>query len=452
MKRFFFGLCFVLALAGGRLWAGETDAKPALRLVFWEEADIVEPFDKIVFRAEPLQALPASVGYPDMQFGCEVPREDGSAWVYGWHMLNWADRERRTLEVIRCVTIDGVHFSDAQPVVRFVDKGWQGYANIVRRPTDGALFLFPWTAGKLQAYRSLDGQQWELLSKEVYKGHDAMCIFWYPQWNEFVNVQNFLQPFSKRYPDSIGSPRRVASFRRSKDGVEWTSFSPEFLQGQPYWTPDADDPVDLEFYRSIVFPHLGRYAMLIQDYLAPPPEANSRRATTKHGPASQVEWAISRDGLSWKRPYRELDAIETAGGIPLQGPMIRDGMLRFYHPGGGVVGLPEDRIFYATCRGNGEFSTPPLVMPEHGLCVNADIRYRPSEGTTGRAYLMAELRDENGTVIPGYERAKCLLANQDGHALPLRWDGADGSALAGHTVRLRFYLREAKIYGVTGAE
>jgi hypothetical protein len=277
-----------------------------------------------------------------------------------------------------------------------------------------------------------------------------MCVFWYPPWQEFVNVQNTLQPFPKRYPDNVGSHRRVASFRRSKDGVQWVTFSPPFLQGAVLWTPDADDPADLEFYRSIVFPHLGRYAMILQDYLAPPPEANSRRATTKHGPRSHAEWAISRDGLNWQRPHRETDATANVAGLPVQGPLVRGGVLRFYAPGGKVSGLPADRIFYVTCRANGEFSTPPLVMPPSGLLLNADVLCGPQEGTAGRAYVMVELRDLDGAVIPGHERARCVIANRDGRALPLRWDDADGGALVGRTVRLRLYLRDAKIYGVTG--
>jgi hypothetical protein len=418
-------------------------------LLFWDEADIAEPFGKIVFGAEPLRADREAVGFPDMQYGCEAPRDDGSTWVYGWRMANWADCPHRTLEVIRCVTADGLHFTGAETVGAWTNKDWQGFANIVRRPTDGALFLFPWSAGVLQVFRSMDGRQWQQLTDHAYTGHDAMCIFWYPPLGEFVNMQNTLQPYPKRYPDNIGAYRRVASFRRSKDGVQWTSFSPAFLGGADLWTPDADDPADLEFYRSIVFPLQGRYAMLLQDYLPPPPEANSRRATTKHGPRSHVEWAISRDGLNWKRPYRQTDATELVGGLPVQGPMVRGGLVRFYSPGGSVAALPEDRIFYVTCRANGEFTTPPVVMPATGLCLNANVLYRPNEGTTGRAYVMVELRDENGVVIPGYERGKCLLANQDGRALPLVWGDAGGSALAGRAVRLRIYLRDAKIYGLT---
>jgi hypothetical protein len=94
-------------------------------------------------------------------------------------------------------------------------------------------------------FRSDDGRHWQALTEKAYGDHDAMCIIWYPPWNEFLNFQNTLQPFPKRYPDNVGAHRRVASFRRSKDGVHWDSFTPPFLQPERLWTPDANDPVDL---------------------------------------------------------------------------------------------------------------------------------------------------------------------------------------------------------------
>ena len=86
-------------------------------------------------------------------------------------------------------------------------------------------------------------------------------------------------------------------------------------------------------------------------------------------------------------------------------------------------------------------------MSSGGLALNADSRWRPNE-SPGQAYIIVELRDEQDRVIPGYERAKCLFENVDGHALLLRWGEKDGSNLAGSTARLRFYLRDSKIYGV----
>ena len=422
-----------------------------LPLLFWEPQDITDPFGRIEFRAEPLQNLGAATGYPHMQYGCEVTRAEGGSFIYGWRVQNWADTDNRELEVVRCATEDGITFFDEEVVYSHGGTAWQGFANIVRRPDDGAIFVFSWAAHRLYVFRSDDGKSFTLLTEEAYAGHDAMCVTWYPPFGQFLNYQTVTQPYPKRYPDNIGDLRRVLSFRRSADGVRWESFSPSFLGGEELWLPDSADPADLEFYRVVVFPHLGRYAMLLVDYMPPPAEANSRRATTKHGPSYMAEWAISRDGLNWNRSFRDTNAYMSQFWLALQGPLVRDGVLRFYHPDGRIAGLPSDRIFYATCRANGEFSTPSFSMPAEGLVLNAHAMYREVERPSGQAYIMAELRDGGGEVIAGYERTKCLFEDCDGRELPLVWEGKNGSEFAGKQVRIRFFLRDAKIYGITSA-
>jgi hypothetical protein len=434
-------------------WADEpSSARP---LVFWNADDVVDVAgSRLIFGAEPLRHGGQATGYPEgAQYGCRVPREDGSQWIYFWRLANWQDPAGRTVEVLRATTKDGLRFENTQTVFREVNPKWQGFVNIVHRPPrnaqSGSLFLFSFSAGSLYVYQSADGAEWKLLTTSAYQEHDACCVIWHPQLNALVNYQHTLQPWpAKRYPDNIGAHRRVISFRRSDDGVKWETFSPPFLDGKRLWTPDDDDPVDLEFYRPAVFGHAGRFAMLLLDYIAPPPEANSRRLVTKHGPRAAAEWAQSRDGLNWRRAHRDLDATEHFTWAAVQGPLVLDRRLRFYSSSGQIAELPHDRIFFVSSRGNGEFSTHPFTMPKAGLRLNAEVLFQPGEGA-GRAYLMAALVDERGNPIAGFERAKCLLENVDGRDLPMVWQGADTASLAGRTVRLRFYLRDAKLYGVT---
>jgi len=425
------------------------EAAGTVYLPFWDRHDVEDVVGPIFFRAEMLQKEGLAEGYPAMLFGCEVPREDGAAWIYGWKLTNWQNRETRTVEVVRAATRDGRTFTEEETVFAEMNRDWQGFVNLVYRPTDGHIFLFSWSAGRLVVYESANGTEWKKLTDEAYVGHDAMNVIWYPPFGELVNFQNTLIKANKRYPDNINEYRRVVVFRRSKDGVRWEDFSPPFLNGKKQWTPDEEDPVDLEFYRSVVFQTEGRYAMLLQDYYAPPAEANSRRKTTKHGPRSEVEWAISRDGLNWNRAFREIDATEQVGVLAVQGPLNREGMLRFYERDRVITSVTEGRIFYVTGRGNVEVATPGFVMPAKGLKLEADVRYKGYEGETGRAYLMAEIRDDSNQVIPGYEREKFLLENRDARALPLEWEGKNGSELAGKSVRVRFYFRDAKLYSVS---
>lgn len=442
-----------LAVASVYIWISfiANADSTSLPLLFWDAADIEQPFGEIRFDAEMLENEGRATGFPDMQYGCEVPRSDGAAWIYGWHIRNWDDTEHRVIQVVRCSTRDGRTFDGEEVVFEYERSQWQGFANFVYRPTDGAIFLFSWAEwpGKLHVFRSDNGTDWKLISDNALQGHDASCFFWHAPTQKIVNIQTIVQPYPKRYPDNIGERRRVLSFLRSEDGMTWEAFTPEFLGGATLWTPDARDPADLEFYRVVVTPLQGRYALLLNDYMPPPSEANSRRAITKHGPPYKSEWAISRDGLNWKRPFRETNAFEQQFWLALQGPLFREGRLRYYKPDGSIASLPDDRVFYATCRDNGEFSTPSFTMPAGGLTLNAFARYRQAEGNVGQAYIMAELRDATGKTISGYEREQCLFENVEGRALPLKWADKSGGDLAGQSVSLRFFLRDAKIYGVS---
>ena len=47
-----------------------------VHLLFWDAGDIADPLGAIRFGAEVLENEGRAEGYPDMQYGCEVPRGD----------------------------------------------------------------------------------------------------------------------------------------------------------------------------------------------------------------------------------------------------------------------------------------------------------------------------------------------------------------------------------------
>jgi hypothetical protein len=65
-----------------------------------------------------------------------------------------------------------------------------------------------------------------------------------------------------------------------------------------------------------------------------------------------------------------------------------------------------------------------------------------------QAYVMVEMLNQEGRVIPGYEKENCVFRDVDAPDLPLIWAGKNGATLAGKTVQLRFYFRNARIYAV----
>jgi hypothetical protein len=87
----------------------------------------------------------------------------------------------------------------------------------------------------------------------------------------------------------------------------------------------------------------------------------------------------------------------------------------------------------------GTLTTRPVLFRGRYLFVNANAL----EGE-----LRAEVLDEAGHVIEPYSRANCIPARSDNTLQEIRWKGAaDGlGRLAGKPVKLRFYLRWAKLY------
>ena len=61
---------------------------------------------------------------------------------------------------------------------------------------------------------------------------------------------------------------------------------------------------------------------------------------------------------------------------------------------------------------------------------------------------MVEILDENGRVITGFEKEKCIIQDKDDLRIPLAWEKRTTSELAEQTVRLRFYFRDATIYSI----
>jgi hypothetical protein len=210
-------------------------------------------------------------------------------------------------------------------------------------------------------------------------------------------------------------------------------------------TPDADDPPDLEHYRGIGFWYHDRGYMLVLNYAASP------LAPRKHGPQLDTEWWVSRDGLRWDRPYRDVHALGDSfpGAVCItHNPLVIDGMLLF-HFGRQLLGLPQDRISYVGARANVEFSTRPFPMPEADLDLNAAVPSPERAFAKPQAYVMVAVWDDQGQVVPGFEPEKCVLQNADRIDLPLRWNGKSARELAGRTIRLCYYLRSANIYAVT---
>ncbi len=105
----------------------------------------------------------------------------------------------------------------------------------------------------------------------------------------------------------------------------------------------------------------------------------------------------------------------------------------------GVARLPRGRLVARTAGDElGVLMTKPFVVEGRRLQVNADAR---------RGLLKVEVVATDGEKIPGFACSECQGVTANGFDLPVSWSRkSDLQELLGKTVRLRFYLREARLY------
>jgi hypothetical protein len=92
-------------------------------------------------------------------------------------------------------------------------------------------------------------------------------------------------------------------------------------------------------------------------------------------------------------------------------------------------------------RTGGDLITKPLKFDGRALELNF--------ASSAAGGIRVEIQDEGGKALPGFALADCPPIFGDSIARQVTWsDGADVSALAGKTVRLRFVLEDAHLYAL----
>ena len=455
--------------------------------LFMHEPDIENISGRVSFVSNPAQPLQQRSGTSMDHTYATARQADGSWMAYGMYVLGGDDHASKPSSsyiACRASTLDGHTFIEAQqrpwdegtgPFLRFDKEGQpnrmlqQSFAYNAR--VGEVLLLYserynPKGNGfALNAFKSTDGLNYSAVAKNpVFYGQDALQVMWDPRSGDYLCYQVSFQPWKKKYPDNAQQGRRVITIRRSHDGVTWTpqwndwTLGPDFPR-ELMLTPDANDPVDLEYYWFSPFPYEDRYVGIVSLYEPCPPEVNPRNPDKPdaHGPYLGYEWWVSDDAIHWKRPYRQQylglepgDTSVHAQGVflaPPGNPVFANGEILF----DGTWGVKEDRIAGAAAGPNAEFSTHKFSMPAARLFLNATARWVGQKETVflqRQAYIMAELLDSEGRTIPGYQKENCVFGDVDGSDLPLVWLGKSGADLAGKVVQLRFYFRNARIYAV----
>ena len=287
--------------------------------------------------------------------------------------------------------------------------------------------------------------------------------------------QKFPQPFSP-------SQKRYMGRMESKDFVNWTD--PNYLAHGP----DQTDPVGMDLFEPSPF----QYSEASYVYL------NAAAWYDEFTDQTWVRLGSSRDNLIWqwvgeRRPFipnghqGTWDSMmihpifvppviyqdevyfyytaKTTKERPYRGIGKNDGALaKAGHPGGYEdfclfsVGLAKLRLdgFVSLVAGvgTGSFTTRPIQFSGSKLELNVNAATtigatrEPTEITPDLDYgVRVEILDERGRVIPGFALEDCDPIREDNVRYPVTWKGSsDVGQLADKPIKLRFYLRFAKVY------
>ncbi|MBL8179667.1 MAG: hypothetical protein JNK48_33620 [Bryobacterales bacterium] len=357
--------------------------------------------------------------------------------------------------------------------------------------------------GPHRVWTSPDGIHWKLDERLVtgLRAADTQpSWFWDPRVRRYIG-------YSREWvrDRSIGFGARHASYNESDDMFRWDSMQfvlgPDerdaaagapmliderkiVVQGEDVLPPArrraggqignaSQDAVltpvtPLDFYGPGVFPYEGVYLALIPVFYHWAGEGITTVPST-----FDVQFAVSRDGRNFTRPGPRAPFLRTgpAGSFdskmiyPALRPVRMGNELWIYYTGTNhdhssrvdpQSPKEEVAISRAVMRVDGFVSadadyeggsilTPPLRFTGSRLELNVD--------TSAGGVVRVEIQEESGKPVAGFAMHEALETTANDVKAVARWkNGADVTALAGKTVRLRFLMRSAKLYAFQFAE
>ncbi len=296
----------------------------------------------------------------------------------------------------------------------------------------------------LGAAISPDGVRWS--APHAYNvmqgGFDTHnTFFWDPQYGSYVAYVRRWQ-YGKRHIARATSP----------DFFHWSN--DETVMG-----PDERDAPDEDFYTPACF----RLKEVRNVYIMVTGVFDGKKNIVT------PQLAVSRDGINWTRfrqpfiPFGEPGAWDDAGGWPSAREIPAGEHQLFYYQGVraahadpddqhgqsgvGVTRIKRDRYIGLSAPDEGTVTTRPVRlthhaarMPERGvLTLNA-------EATNGQ--IRVEVLDANGNPVPGFTRDECVPFTGDELDVCVRWqDHPNLYPVIGKPVKLKFYLKNATVYG-----
>ncbi len=300
-------------------------------------------------------------------------------------------------------------------------------------------------------YISADGLRWTgvetnpFLTEGPFDSHNT--LLWDQQSQRYVVYLRAVDP-------AVAGPffRGRRAIRRS-ESVDFRRWS----QPKLVVTADNQDPTDIHFYTNAAV----KYFRADNAYLMFPmilhQDRKHPRSLSSNAGTSEVQFASSRNGLKWNRPFRQafispgLDERNWVDRNPIMGQgIVQTGPNEISMYYSELYYSDETRIRRCTLRtdgfvsvgapnvGWGEFTTHPLVFSGRELELNYS--------TGGGGSVLVELQTPSGEAIQSFALNDCYEIFGDTTAGFVRWKQQDLGMLAGKPVRLRVKLRDAQLY------
>jgi hypothetical protein len=322
----------------------------------------------------------------------------------------------------------------------------------------------------LYRFRSRDGKEWQPFDGPIELETSDSCFIYRQEDGTYVSYHKFEVPAFPGgvTPWDIGDGGvRLIGRRTSEEGSSWSDPTRLVL------APDWRDPADMQLMELCPIQVPGGYLATVTVY-------------HNHTQQIDLQWAASRDGITWWRPDRR-PALpnpplgEWGGGMiwPMLAPVLDASRLHVYYSGAETLhgdlfntatsgprrlsaqgehlnrqssSLPD---YGALCRANWEADRLWAMVTATGgpYLGTATTTGRPLGGkklsvnvlTRGEGELRAELLDGSDQVLPGYSRDECKPVQGDHHRTLVTW--ADGEIAPDRAARIRFLLKRAFLYG-----
>ena len=340
---------------------------------------------------------------------------------------------------------------------------------------DNAMEPLPDGKGKY-GFVSADGIHWKRITGKLgTSGDGGFEPFWDGRIGKYVaysRVKTFDDPRQVDYYHRVYGKRKMNWRARllrmgrsvSDDFIHW---SPEEIVLAPDDVDEANSvaPNRVDFYSLPVIQYTSRaYVAFLSIYSHWEARVKKDGSLSQFPGRADIQLATSRDGIHWSRspgrtPFIRLGPQGSfwAGMLFVKRPLpsasaprlevffdgwrkVHNDPTRTGQPVRGVAVTRTDGFIVAEAAyTGGELTTKPLVFEGNTLQLNTD--------TSAGGIVQVEIQDESGRPLEGFKAADADEINGNYLKVAASWNGrSDVSSLAGQPVRLRFLMRDARLY------